>query len=349
MTTTTAPPAPEVVADPTVPLRTSVFTGRGRLYWPRHVTLALFAAAVLVIGLTGSASTRYGLILATVYAIAIVGNNAIASTLNEINLSATAFLALGCYITANALERGWSIVVALVLAVLGCIVVGFVVAIPTSRLGGIQTALVTFALAYSIHDLASYLRDFTGGDNGKFVLVETSIGDSIISGSEPAMLIVAVAAMLVVGVVHLRLLNGHAGRVAISVGESEQAAAVFGIRTRVVKVLVWTYASAIFGVAGFLLALTVGFVASSQWTIMISILVFVGGLIGGTRSITGAWLGGIIVAAVPLWLQNFIPASSTTIAFGLILLLALLAGGKGLAEFAERGALHLYLSRRSKA
>ncbi|PUA82808.1 branched-chain amino acid ABC transporter permease [Nocardioides currus] len=334
-------PAP----DRAVRLRTSVFTGRGALLLPRHVTLVAFAVAVLVIGLTGSASTRYGLILATVYAIAIVGNNAIASTLNEINLSTTAFLALGSYITANALERDQNIVVSLVLAVVGCAVVGFLVAIPTSRLGGIQTALVTFALAYSVLDLASYLKDITGGDNGKFVFVDTTIGDSVISGSEPAMLIVAVASMVLVGLVHLRTLNSRAGRIAISVGESEQAAAVFGIRTRLVKVLVWTYASAIFGFAGFLLALTVGFVASSQWTIMIAILVFVGGLIGGTRSVTGAWIGGIVVAGMPLWLQNFIPASSTTIAFGLVLLVALLAGGKGLSELGERLAINVYLRR----
>jgi branched-chain amino acid transport system permease protein len=345
MATTTSEPARSGTADRAGRLRTSVYTGRGALLVPRHVTMVAFAAAVLVIGLTGSASTRYGLILATVYAIAIVGNNAIASTLNEINLSATAFLALGSYITANALEREQNIVVALLLAIAGCAAIGFLVAIPTSRLGGIQTALVTFALAYSVIDLASYLKDVTGGDNGKFVFVDTTIAGSVVSGSEPAMLIVVVASMLVVGAIHLRVLNSRAGRVAISVGESEQAAAVFGIRTRLVKVLVWTYASAIFGFAGFLLALTVGFVASSQWTIMISILIFVGGLIGGTRSITGAWIGGIVVAGMPLWLQNLIPASSTTIAFGLILLLALLAGGKGIAELGERVALNLYLRR----
>ncbi len=44
-------------------------------------------------------------------------------------------------------------------------------------------SLVTFALAYSVLDLASYLKDITGGDNGKFVFVDTTIGDSVISGS----------------------------------------------------------------------------------------------------------------------------------------------------------------------
>jgi branched-chain amino acid transport system permease protein len=327
-------------------LRTAVSTGRGRLYWPRHATLLLFAAGVLLVGGTGSASTRYGLVLSTVYAIAILGNNGMAGTLREINLSAGAFIAVGAYTASWCLEHGTGILLASVLSVLAATVTGAVLAVPTSRLRGIQTALVTFALAYSIGDLATYLKGFTGGDNGKFFPSDIGVGGLVFAGSEFGMLLLVVVVMVVAGVLHLRFLNGRVGRLAITVGEAEQAASVFGVPVRRLKIAVWAWGAALAGVAGVLYGLSVGYLGAQQWPITLSLFIFVGGLIGGSRSVTGAWIGGIIVAGLPLWLQNFIPPNSTTIAFGLILLLTLLAGGKGLSEFAERGALYTFLRLR---
>jgi branched-chain amino acid transport system permease protein len=324
-------------------LATAVSTTRGVLFWPRHGTLVIFAAAILLVGATGSSNLRYGLVLSTVYGIAILGNNGMAGTLREINLSAGAFIAVGAYTTVIAVEHGLNILLAALLAVLAAGVAGFLLAIPTTRLRGISTALVTFALAYSIGDLATYLDGITGGDNGKFFPSTYAIGGLSVSGSNFGMLLVVTLAMVLVGVLHLRLLNGRPGRIAITVGEAEQAASVFGTSVRWMKVAVWTWGALLAGLAGVMYGLGVGYLGAQQWPIMLSLFIFVGGLIGGTRSVTGAWIGGIIVAGVPLWLQNFIPANSTTIAFGVILLVTLLAGGKGLAEFGERAAVFAFV------
>lgn len=327
-------------------LLTAVATGRGSLIWARHITLLLSAVIVLVIGFSATSSIRYGLIFSTVYAILILGNNAVVLALGEINLGAVAFLALGAYTVVNAVEAGVNPYLAILLGVVAGGLVGFILAIPISRLTGLATALVTFALAYSVRDVATYLSPITGGDNGKFVAENLDLFGLQISGARPGMLVVAVVAMVIAGLAHIWLLHRRAGRLAISVGEAPQVATVFGTPSRWVKLGVWAWAGALGGLAGGIYVFSVGFVSSSAWTLHFTIFVFVGGLIGGVRSVTGAWLGGILVGGLPLWLQNVVPPTATTGVFGFILLVALLAGGKGIAEFAERAAVNLYLKFR---
>lgn len=320
----------------------AVATGRGRLLAFRQVSLAVFAAVILVVGLTGSPSTRYGLIFATVYAIAILGNSALSATLGEINLGAGAFIALGAYTAIAVVERGHGVFLAIVAAIVVSAVVGFVFAVPTSRLTGLAAALVTFALAYSVNDLAAYLEPLTGGDVGKFMPLDLGVGGLVFNGSQPGMLILAVVAMTLAGLVHLRLLHSRPGRIAILVGEAPFASSVFGTRIRLVQLGVWVWASALGGLAGALYSMAVGYVSATQWPILMSILIFVGGLIGGTRSATGAWMGGLVVAGLPLWLQEIVPAEGTTVFFGVIIVLTLLAGGKGLAQLGERAGFWVY-------
>lgn len=329
-------------------LRTSVATGRGRLYLPRHVTLLLTAGLVVVVGLAGGADLRYSLILSTVYAVAILGNNAVHAALGELSLGSGMFIAFGAYVTANGFNNGWSIGLTFGVAVFGSMLVGAIFALPMMRLNGIATALVTFALAFSTTDLTMYLSEFTGGDAGMYLPADIGMGSLIFSGSSTGMLILAAVVMVIAGVVHLALLHFRPGRLAINVGEAEPSAAVFAVPVRLAKLAIWAWAAALAGAAGFLYSLTVGYVTSTQWTINLSIFVLVGGLIGGTRSAAGAWIGGLLVAGVPLWLQGVIPVSANSIAFGVILLAALLVGGKGLSEFGERALVWCYASLRGK-
>lgn len=325
----------------------SVSSARGRLLPWRCGYLLVSGVVVLILGLAGSANLRYGLVLGTVYGVLIVGNNAVGATLGEINLGAIAFLAVGAYTVTVTIEHGYSVYLAMLLAVVVSAVIGFVLAIPTSRLGGLSAALVTLALAYSIHDLAAFLKPITGGDAGKFVPTDVTFAGLTIAGSEPGMLILAVVVMLLVGLAFLAILNSRAGAIAITVGEASQAASVFATPSRLVKLSVWVWAAAVGGLAGALYAFSVGYVSSASWPFVLSLYVFVGGLIGGTRSPTGAWIGGILVGAVPLWIQNFVPPDATNIVFGVILLIALRGGGKGVLEFAERGVIALMMRRRS--
>jgi branched-chain amino acid transport system permease protein len=111
---------------------------------------------------------------------------------------------------------------------------------------------------------------------------------------------------------------------------------VFGVRTTLTKVGVWTWASALGGLSGALFALTVGFLSPGQFEAHLGIFLFVGAVIAGTRSVWGALLGGLLVGTMPSQLQDIVPAEATGILFGAILFAGLVAGRGGVSRLIER-------------
>jgi branched-chain amino acid transport system permease protein len=305
--------------------------------WPLQSLFAAVAAVLVIVwAINSTASLKYGIILGTVYGLAILGGNAIAGTLGSLNLSLGAFMALGAYTTAYAAKHGVAIVPAMLLGTVAAGAVGAVVAIPLVRLDGVFTALVTFALASAIPSLIVYAEPITGGSVGLSVAVGSSLLGNPVGGSSTGMLVMAAVMFVIVAMLNAWLLRHHAGRTAIAVGEEAPAAAVFGVRLGLVKVMVWSYGSAVAGLAGGLFALAVEYVSPSQFAATLSIFLFVGGLVGGLRSAWGALLGGLLVGTLPVQLQDLVPENSTGIVFGAVLFVTLLAGGHGIADWLER-------------
>lgn len=319
-------------------------SGRGRVATLRALLLVLVAAAVLGIGAVQESTVRYSLVIGTIYAIAVLGNNAVNGALGEINLAAGAFMATGAYTMAWMLNHGHHVLVSFLAVLAFSAVAGAVLAVPVIRLGGIFTALATFALAYAVPDLALWMRDVTGGDSGVAV-PSLTIGDTFVDGSSMTMLMIVSGVFLAAAGITLAVVRSRVGITLLVVGESTAAARVFGIRVTLVKIGVWTWASILGGVAGGFYALTVGYLNPTIFVVFLSISLFVGGLIGGTRNVAGAWIGGLVVGTLPTNIQNVVPASASGIVFGVILLLALLVGSGGLGGLLDRPAVRL--ARRS--
>jgi len=333
------------VGEAPVPLpangRDAVRTGRGRFLPHRIIVLLLVAAAVMALGASSDSTLRYGVVIGGIYAIALLGNNAITGLLGEINLSTGALMAVGAYAVVYLMERGFSVEMALLAGVLLTAAVGLVLAIPTVRLEGIFTALVTFALAFAVPDLVVQFADVTGGQAGKPVpMGETLLGVPV-SASDTSWLVLVIALYAALAVLSLVLLRGRVGRILMTVGEAASAAECFGLRTRWWKVGVWTFAAAHAGLAGGLFALTIGFLSPDVFPVFLSITLLIGTVVGGPRSPLGALAGGLFVGTLPPQIQSFIPAESSGMFFGAALFLMLLAGGKGFGGLAELGVLKI--------
>lgn len=325
---------------------TSVQSGRGRLLWARMVTLLLIAAVVVGVGMASDSSVRYSLTIGTIFGVAVLGNNAVTGTLREINLAAGAYMAIGGYAMAWGLKSGLGPASSVLLVLAVGVVLGALLAVPIVRLKGIFTALATFAMAYAIPDLSLYLSDLTGGDAGTAV-PPIYLGDTLLDGSSTEMLVLTSALMAVLGLASLMLFSGRVGERLLLVGESPAAARVFGVRVTAVQVAVWTWATVLGAVAGALYAMTVGFLNPTVFVLALSIEIFVAGLIGGTRSVPGAWIGGLIVGALPHNIQSVMPATATGLVFGSILLIALMAGSGGLGGAIDRVVVALGKGRRA--
>jgi branched-chain amino acid transport system permease protein len=315
--------------------RDSVRTGRGRFLAHRTIALVLATCAVVLLGAANDSTLRYGLVIGGIYAIALLGSNAITGLIGEINLSTGAFMAIGAYVVVYLLERGLSTELALMTGVLLTTAAGLVLAIPTVRLEGIFTALVTFALAFAVPDLIVQFSDVTGGQGGKPVPMGGTLLGVPVSGSDTPWLVLILSVYAVLGVLSLLLLHGRVGRVLLSVGESGAAAECFGLHTRWRKIGVWTFAAAHAGLAGGLFALTIGFLTPEVFPVFLSVTLLIGTVVGGPRSPLGALAGGLFVGTLPPQIQTFVPAESSGMFFGAALFVMLLAGGRGFGGLAE--------------
>ncbi|MGE0233065.1 MAG: branched-chain amino acid ABC transporter permease [Flavobacteriaceae bacterium] len=321
---------------------TSIQTGRGVLLPLRQLVLILATLAVVIYAANSTASMRYALILGIVYAIVIVGNNPITAILGEINIGMSAIMAFGSYAVAYALKIGLPLPVSMLFGVGFTTLSGALLAIPTVRLNGIFTALSTIALAFAVPGLAVALQPFTGGAEGAGLPIDPKLFGVVVGGSSMGMLILCAGLFLIIGLISAWLFNGRVGRLALIVGESPPAATVFGLNVRYTQILVWTWASFVGGVGGVLFALVVGYVSPQQFEPLLSVALLTGGIIGGVRSSTGALLGGILVGTFPLQLQMIVPAAGTGILYGVILFVALLVRGRGIAEGVERVLLRTW-------
>ena len=319
----------------------AVRTGRGPYLFQRCAALVSLSVAVLVFGILSDSTMRYALVIGIIYAIALIGNNAITGLLGEINIGTGAVMAIGAYTVVYLLNNGVDLEIALAGSVLLTAIVGLVLAIPTVRLEGIFTALVTFALAFAIPDLIVQLDTITGGHSGTPVPFGESLFGVPVSPSDNGWFTLVLIIFTVLALLSLFLLHRRTGRLLVTIGEAGPAAECFGLRSRWWKVAVWTFAAAHAGMAGALFGLTVGFLTPDVFPVFLSIILLVGTVVGGARSPIGALFGGIFVGTIPPQIQNFVPPESTGMLFGLALFVMLLAGGKGAGGLLELGATKL--------
>jgi len=331
--------------------RIAVATGRGNLERWRNGLIVAGAGAVLLFGMTATSTLRYGLIIGVIYAIAVLGSNAVTGVLGEINLAQGAYMAIGAYVSVYLIDAGWGVLAAVVAATAGAGALGILVAIPTVRLEGIFTALVTFALAFAVPDLVVELDSFTGGQAGRPVPFDATLFGVPVGGSSVEWLAIVLTSYALLALAFTRLLHSDAGRIALTVSEAGPAAECFGVRGRFVEVLIWGMASAVGGLAGAFFGMTVGYLTPELFPVVLSILILVGTVLGGSRSALGALIGGLFIGAVPPELQNVIPPEATGMLFGVALYLMLLAGGRGAGGLLESAATGIaeFISRRRTA
>ncbi len=294
---------------------------RGRLRPPgRIVGIALVVLALLwPMAAEGFGPSSWSALLsvlvpAGVYAVAAVGLNLQYGYTGLLNFGHVGFLAIGGYVTvllighqigseprADALVPLW---VALLAGMGAAALLGLVLGSLTLRLRGDYLAIATIAAAELIRYLARTL-DLTGGVFGVSQYSTTLqklrpdvVGDWATELVVPAPLlwtaIVCWAAALA-GVLVVRVLVRSPWAQALrSVREDETAARALGKNVFRLKLQSLALGGALGGLAGGLLALTLGQVSPEAFTTQVTLFVWCIMLIGGAGSLWGPLAGSII-------------------------------------------------------
>jgi len=243
-------------------------------------------------------------ILFLVYGLILVGLNLQFGHAGLVNFGPVAFFAVGGYaagiVTAqdpyNAVGLGMSWPVGLAAAVVGAAALGALLGVSTLRLRDDFLAIVTLAVAEIVHGLIVTFRDVTAGSIGLQNVAQpirntaAGEGNAILFATT---LVFGSLCLLAYGLFH-RLSEAPYGRVLRAIRADEQVTATLGKNVFRYKLVVFVYGAALAGFAGALFVFYNGAASPSFFTINVTVLVWVGMLIGGAGSDRGV-LGGLAI------------------------------------------------------
>jgi branched-chain amino acid transport system permease protein len=309
--------------------------------WLRRVAALLLVLAMVLLPFVVKNYRVFQFNLVLVYAIAVLGLNILTGYNGQISLGHGAFYAIGAYVAAALMDHlGWPYWATLPASGVACFGLGFLMGFPALRLSGHYLALATYALALAVPQLLKYpgLEGLTGGVQG-IVLNKPEppfalhlLGQALNSDRWLYFFTLAVAALMFL--LGWNLLRGRVGRALVAIRDHPVAAAAMGINLPLFKSLTFGVSAAYTGVAGALGAIVVAFVSPDSFTILLSISLLVGVVVGGLASIPGAIFGAIFIQFVPNFADQISKAAPWAIygAFLIGFMYLLPAGVMGLAR-----------------
>jgi branched-chain amino acid transport system permease protein len=222
------------------------------------------------------------------------------------SLGHAAFFGLGAYAVAVLGTQfginAW-LGVAAGIAVAGCgaALIGFFCV----RTGGIPFLMLTLAFSQLVFSVALKWRDVTGGSDGIAIAERPSFFGYDLSHSL-VMYFMALSFFALTYWGLRRLLNAPLGHAFVGIRENEQRMMAIGYPTRAYKLLSFTIAGAIAGLAGGLYAIFNGFISADAvyWTASGDILIMT--MLGGAGTLIGPALG----AAIVLLMKNVVSSYS---------------------------------------
>jgi branched-chain amino acid transport system permease protein len=211
------------------------------------------------------------------------------------SLGHAAFFGLGAYAVAVlGVEFGinaWlGVVAGVVIAGCGAALIGFFCV----RTAGIPFLMLTLAFSQLVFSVALKWRDVTGGSDGIAIAEKPSFfGFDLSNSLVMYFMTLSFFALAYWGL--RRLLNAPLGHAFVGIRENEQRMAAIGYSTRAYKLVSFTIAGAIAGLAGGLYAIFNGFISADAvyWTASGDILIMT--MLGGAGTLIGPAVGAALV------------------------------------------------------
>ena len=256
------------------------------------------------------ASIGFGLVTASVLAIASVGFTLQFGVTDVLNLAFGAIMILGAFVAYWVNENGFSVWLGLLLAVAACaaasVLLNSVLYTPFQRRGASPVTMVIVSLGVTLvieFGLAALVGgvgvSYTMGNGPTF-----QAGGLILTGVQIVIMAIAVAAM---AGVHVLLRYTKLGKAMRATAANRNLARNCGIRTGRVITATWALTGALCGLAGTVFGIDAGsFDATSTDLFLVLILAAV--FLGGPGQPYGAMLGALIIGLATEVSAVFIPA-----------------------------------------
>lgn len=265
------------------------------------IVLLLLAVLPFIVGTSGY---YMGLLtLLAIYSIALIGLDATVGYLGQVNLGHAGMIAMGAYVAGLMADHTTlGLFPALLAAGLVGLILGALIAFPALRLEGPQFALATLSFGTLCVICLNELESITLGAQG------LSVNRPSLPGGMP---LTATAfywcTLILLGIVWFasrQLLEGRWGLAIAALRNSPIATDSLGIGSMKHKVLAFAFGSALGGFAGGLYAFNLGFLQPHAFGYELSVMLLLGTVLGGRKSVWGALIGAVLVVLLPNLLSN---------------------------------------------
>ena len=308
----------------------------------RSLGLVLLGAIILYL-VSGALGDYDRLQLATgaYYFAALAGLTVLIGWSGQISLGHGALMAVGAYTVALLIgDNDWSVLPALVAAVVVSCAVAAPLGAAASRLRGPYLAGATLAVAVGLPALADRFPSAFGGSNGLTINPPTPpswLGANFSLEHWEAW--IACAGALVVLFVLYNLTHSGVGRSLRAVRDDEIAASLCGLRIGRLQTLAFVISGGCAGLGGALLALVLQLAQPDAFPLELSLTLLTGVVLGGLGSLTGAIWGAAVLVLLPSWTNDI--ASSLSLSqnvgdnlpfaiYGVVLIAAMLVWPSGI-------------------
>jgi branched-chain amino acid transport system permease protein len=312
-------------------------------------TLGVGLAGLILFFLSLALDPFGNLQLATMayYFVAIAGLTLLTGINGQISLGHGALMAVGAYTMVKLQEtQELPLIVELGAAVLLTSVVGVLAGAAAARLRGPYLAGATLALAVGLPGIANRYAEFLGGENGLSGTPPTppgSLGEAFALERWQAW--IACLAALATWFLLANLVRSRFGRTFRAVRDDEVAAELAGLHVARVQVLAFVVSAACAGLGGGLLVVVTSVAAPGAFTLVLSVALLTGVILGGLGSLLGAAWGAAIVVLLPTWAEDVghalslptkVEANLPLAAYGLVLIGVMLVAPQGIQGAVRR-------------
>lgn len=261
----------------------------------------------------------------------------------QVSLCQMTFAGVGAFAMAQFGATGSPLGILIAIALAS--IVGALVALPALRLQGLYLALATMAFAVLMEYLVFPDPEVFGGlgsrDIGRLRLLGISFD------SDEMYLVLLAVAFAACALLVQAIRRGTFGRVLTAMRDSPIACATLGLSLTRTKLAVFSLSAAIAGLGGALFGGIRENAGSTDFIMLQSLPVLLLAVVGGLTTVSGALLGGLALATIPVVENaldaidgiNFLLAGSAAVALGRNPNgLATLLGVEGLSKIRKRRA-----------
>ena len=174
---------------------------------------------------------------------------------------------------------------ATLVGVVVAIALGVFVGVAVARAGGLAATMITLAVLFVVDQVVKNWQELTRGAGGLSGVPRTD--------TDTWLWVAVFGALLAVGLFR----ETRPGRFAIATREDEIAAPAIGISLFSPRLIAWVVSIAVVAVAGALRVQAIGSTNPRQYTLDVGVLLLAMLVVGGMRTVTGAFVGTVLVTA----------------------------------------------------